>query len=70
MDEAKTVRQIGFVLFPGLTQLDLAGPWEVLTRLPDTACHLVSHDLLPVRSASGVSDCRNPLLSADASSDV
>jgi len=53
MDEAKTVRQIGFVLFQGLTQLDLTGPWEVLTRLPDTACHLVSHDLLPVRSASG-----------------
>jgi cyclohexyl-isocyanide hydratase len=46
-------RQIGFVLFPDLTQLDLTGPWEVLTRLPDTRCHLLSHDLAPVRSASG-----------------
>ena len=45
--------QIGFVLFPSLTQLDLTGPWEVLTRLPNAACHLLSHDLAPVRSASG-----------------
>ena len=44
---------IGFVLFPSLTQLDLTGPWEVLTRLPNAACHLLSHDLAPVRSASG-----------------
>lgn len=46
-------RQIGFVLFPNLTQLDLTGPWEVLTRLPNTSCHLLSHNLDPVRSASG-----------------
>jgi cyclohexyl-isocyanide hydratase len=44
---------IGFVLFPDLTQLDLTGPWEVLTRLPNAVCHLVSDDLSPVRSASG-----------------
>lgn len=47
------IRQIGFVLFPGMTQLDLTGPWEVLTRLPDTRCHLLAHDLAPVQSASG-----------------
>lgn len=44
---------IGFVLFPSLTQLDLTGPWDVLTRLPNATCHLLSHDLAPVRSASG-----------------
>jgi cyclohexyl-isocyanide hydratase len=44
---------IGFVLFPGLTQLDLTGPWEVLTRLGNAKCLLVSHDLSPVRSDSG-----------------
>lgn len=46
-------RQFGFILFPDLTQLDLTGPWEVLTRLPGVACHLLSHDMAPVRSAGG-----------------
>jgi cyclohexyl-isocyanide hydratase len=45
--------QIGFVLFPSPTQLDLTGPWEVLTRLPRVNCHLLSHDLAPVRSDGG-----------------
>ncbi len=47
--------QIGFPLFRGFTQLDLSGPWEVLTRLPDTNCHLLAHDNAPVRSADGMS---------------
>lgn len=62
-----TPRRFGFVLFPELTQLDLTGPWEVLTRLPGVACHLLARDLAPVRSASGLSilptatfdDCRH-----------
>lgn len=33
--------QLGMLLYPGLTQLDLTGPFEVLSRLPDTAVHLV-----------------------------
>jgi cyclohexyl-isocyanide hydratase len=45
--------QVGFALFPSFTQLDLSGPWEVLTRFPAVDCHLLSHDLAPVRSASG-----------------
>lgn len=45
--------QIGFILFPGLTQLDLTGPWEALTRLSSVACHLLSQDAAPVQSASG-----------------
>jgi cyclohexyl-isocyanide hydratase len=27
--------QIGFVLFPGIQQLDLTGPYDVLGSLPD-----------------------------------
>src|SRR4051794_11805699 len=46
--------EIGFPLFPALTQLDLTGPWEILTRLPAARCHLRAHDLAPVRSASGL----------------
>ena len=34
-------REIGMLLFPRLTQLDLTGPYEVLARLPNTAVHLV-----------------------------
>jgi cyclohexyl-isocyanide hydratase len=51
--ETPTFR-IGFVLFPGLTQLDLTGPYEVLTRLPGAAIHLVWKDLAPVRSDRGL----------------
>ena len=35
-------RQIGMLLFPRLTQLDLTGPYEVLARLPNTTVHLVA----------------------------
>jgi cyclohexyl-isocyanide hydratase len=49
------VREIGFVMFPGMTQLDLTGPWEVLTRLPNATCHLLAENHNPVRSASCLS---------------
>lgn len=45
---------IGMVLFPGLTQLDLTGPYEVLVRLPDTRVYLVAETLAPVRSERGL----------------
>jgi cyclohexyl-isocyanide hydratase len=44
--------QIGFVLFPNLTQLDLTGPWEVFSKLPGASCHLLSPTLEPVKSSS------------------
>jgi len=42
------------VLFPGLTQLDLTGAYEVLARMPDTRVHLVAPTLNPVRSEWGL----------------
>jgi cyclohexyl-isocyanide hydratase len=45
---------IGMLLYPGLTQLDLTGPFEVLHRLPDTQVHLVWKDTRPVRADSGM----------------
>src|ERR1043166_5544639 len=45
---------IGMLLFPGLTQLDLTGPFEVLHRVPDTKVHLVWKDTQPVYSDSGL----------------
>ena len=45
---------IGMVLFPQLTQLDLTGPHEVLARLPDARVYLVAASLDPVRSDRGL----------------
>jgi cyclohexyl-isocyanide hydratase len=45
---------VGLVLFPNLTQLDLAGPYEILTRMPRTAVHLVAATTAPVRSERGL----------------
>jgi cyclohexyl-isocyanide hydratase len=46
--------QIGLVLFPQLTQLDLTGPFEVLARLPNADVHLVWKNLEPVVSDIGL----------------
>ena len=46
--------QIGFVLFPGIQQLDLTGPYDVLGSLPDVKLHLVWKDLEPVTSSTGL----------------
>ncbi|KAF1011711.1 MAG: Isonitrile hydratase [Pseudomonas fluorescens] len=46
--------QIGFLLFPGVQQLDLTGPYDVLGSLPDVKLHLVWKDLQPVTSSSGL----------------
>ncbi|UEP27352.1 MULTISPECIES: DJ-1/PfpI family protein [unclassified Burkholderia] len=45
---------IGLLVFPGVQQLDLTGPHDVLASLPDAAVHLVwkSHDT--VASSSGL----------------
>jgi cyclohexyl-isocyanide hydratase len=47
--------QIGLLLYPGLTQLDLTGPFEVLARVPGAAVHLVSCTREPVTSDIGLS---------------
>ena len=39
---------IGMLLYPGLTQLDLTGPFEVLHRVPDARVHLLWKTLEPV----------------------
>jgi cyclohexyl-isocyanide hydratase len=47
--------QIGFVLFPNVTQLDLTGPLQVLHRMPGAAVHIVARTLAPVPSDCGLS---------------
>ncbi|CAN5379860.1 DJ-1/PfpI family protein [soil metagenome] len=57
---------VGFVIFPGITQLDFTGPFEVLSRLatppslsapsnyPQAATHVVAKTMLPVSSDRGL----------------
>jgi len=45
---------VGLVLFPDLTQLDLTGPYEVFVRMPTTKVHLVAASREPVRSEKGL----------------
>jgi len=45
---------VGFVIFPDLTQLDFTGPQRVLARLPDSAMHIVAKTKDPVPSDSGL----------------
>jgi cyclohexyl-isocyanide hydratase len=47
--------QIGLLLFPGLTQLDLTGPYEVLARVPGVTVHVVARTREPVTSDRGLS---------------
>ncbi len=46
--------RIGFLLFPRFTQLDLTGPYEILSRMPGGELHLVAKTLDPVRSDRGL----------------
>ncbi|WP_200306076.1 DJ-1/PfpI family protein, partial [Paracraurococcus ruber] len=46
--------EIGFLLFPRLTQLDLTGPFEVLSRLPGARVRLLWKEAGPVRADTGL----------------
>ena len=45
---------IGFVIFPDLTQLDFTGPLQVLSRLPQSAIHIIAKSEAPVPSDCGL----------------
>jgi cyclohexyl-isocyanide hydratase len=47
-----TALQIGFVLFPNVTQLDFTGPLQVLSRVPGAKVHLIWKRIEPVTSDS------------------
>ena len=44
---------IGTLVYPGVTQLDLTGPYEVFSRLPNCRQHLLWKSPGPVEAASG-----------------
>lgn len=46
--------EIGFVLFPNVTQLDFTGPLQVLHRMPGAKTHILAKTLDPVPSDCGL----------------
>jgi putative intracellular protease/amidase len=53
-DMVNTPFRIGFLLFPNVTQLDLTGPYEVLSRITRAEMVLVWETREPVRADSGL----------------
>src|SRR3979490_1945324 len=47
-----TSLQIGLLVFPKITQLDLTGPWQVFSSVPGAQVHLIWKRIEPVRSDS------------------
>ena len=45
--------EIGFIVFPNMTQLDMTGPAQVLSRLPGARVHYIWKTLEPVMTDSG-----------------
>jgi len=45
---------IGLVIFPRITQLDITGPFEILARIPGARIHWIWKTLDPVQSDAGM----------------
>lgn len=48
------VIEIGFLFYPGMTQLDVTGPFEVLTRVPGARVHCLWKRIEPITSDVGL----------------
>jgi cyclohexyl-isocyanide hydratase len=62
--------QIGSLLFEGMDQIDLTGPFEVLSRLPNSTYRIFATTLLPVRDIQGLRLMADALLSDAPQLDV
>jgi cyclohexyl-isocyanide hydratase len=45
---------MGCLIFPQMDQIDFTGPFEVLSRMPDTTVRVVGKELAPVRDVQGL----------------
>lgn len=41
---------IGCLIFPRMDQIDFTGPFEVLSRIPDSSIHVIAKTNSPVRT--------------------
>ena len=46
--------QIGALIFPGVDQTDFTGPFEIFSRLPGAAYHIIAKDKKPIRDTRGL----------------
>jgi len=46
--------EVGILLFPHITQLDMTGPYEVFARVPGWRVHVLWKDLSPVKADTGL----------------
>src|SRR5215813_12601743 len=45
---------IGCLIFPRMDQIDFTGPFEVLSRIPDSTIHVIAKTKSPVRDIQGL----------------
>jgi cyclohexyl-isocyanide hydratase len=45
---------VGCLIFLQMDQIDFTGPFEVLSRMPDTTVHVVGKALTPIRDVQGL----------------
>jgi cyclohexyl-isocyanide hydratase len=65
MDPRRTHLQVGSLLFEGVDQIDLTGPFEVLSRLPDSTYRIYAKSTAPLRDVRGLWLCADaPLAEA------
>jgi len=62
--------QIGSLLFEGIDQIDITGPFEVLSRLPNSTYRIYASALSPVRDVQGFRITPDALLSDAPQLDV
>ncbi|MBU2788198.1 DJ-1/PfpI family protein [Acidithiobacillus sp. VAN18-1] len=61
---------VGFLVFPGIQLLDLAGPYEIFSALPDCTVHLFWKSLDPLASSAGMQIVPTATLGDDLPLDV
>lgn len=45
---------VGCLVFEQMDQIDFTGPFEVLSRMPDTTIQVIGKEVVPVRDIQGL----------------
>src|SRR5262249_8001664 len=45
---------VGAVIYPEMDQIDFTGPFEILSRLPDSTFHVLAKEKKPIRDIRGL----------------
>ncbi len=45
---------VGFLIYPGMDQIDFTGPFEVLSRIPNATMHVLAKEKTPLRDVKGL----------------